>query len=155
MAQTGQLIPMAQWFRNSQHDGHSLHRQETPNSVGGWEVDVPDTSNSSYMEQQQMRLDIIATRPCQKNFHTSTNAESAEHLRQLNARTSWGGFHRITTRSSQKYLHEVRHHVRTPRRFHRDLVKSFSQGPVQDHEKASDGDLHKSFSQGFVKDLDP
>ena len=25
-----------------------LHRQETLNSVGGWEVNVPDTSDSSY-----------------------------------------------------------------------------------------------------------
>ena len=39
-------------------------------------------------------------------------------------------------------------HVRTPKGFHQDLSKSFSQGPVQDHAKASD-----SISLGSNKDL--
>ena len=66
--------------------------------------------------------------PSKKNGHTSTNAQ---HLQELNARTSWG-------------------------RFQQDLHKIFSQGPVQVMQGPLNGshqDLGNSSPQGTVKDL--
>jgi len=45
-------------------------------------------------------------------------------------------FNGISTRSSHKDLYQIIY-IRTPRGFHHDLFESFSQGPVQDHAKAS------------------
>ena len=123
-----------------------------PKHFGGQEANVPDTTNCSYgtvtgEQQDPLYISIqtssqdLHTRTSyknflwasQKNFHTSTNAD---HLQDLTARTSRGGF--------QQDLHKVfsqgpePDHVRTPRGFHQDLFKSFSQGPAQDHAKASD-----------------
>ena len=110
----------------------------------------------------------------QKDFHTSTNAE---HLQDLNARTSWGGFQE----DLQKIFSQrrARDHARTPRGFHKTSSKIFSQGPVQDHTEVPGSislgsvqdlltrtctrsctargfhhNLYKIFSQGTVKDLD-
>ena len=67
-------------------------------------------------------------------------------VQDLNARTSWGGFQQDLHKIFSQGL--VRDHVRTPRRFHNNLVKSFKHGPVQDHEKASD-----NMSLGSPQDL--
>ena len=67
-------------------------------------------------------------------------------FQDLNARTSWGGFQQDLHKIFSQGL--VRDHVRTPRRFHNNLVKSFKHGPVQDHEKASD-----NMSLGSPQDL--
>ena len=69
-----------------------------------------------------------------KNLHINTNADD---LQDLNARNSWGGcqpdLHKIFSQGPARD-----HAARTPIRFHRDLVKSFSRGLVQNHPKTSD-----------------
>ena len=54
-----------------------------------------------------------------KNFHASTNAK---HPQDLNARDSWGGFHKDLCKI-MRYLEVAPGHLRTSRSYHKDLCK--------------------------------
>ena len=107
---------------------NKLHRQETPNSMGGRKSMCQKHANGSY---GTVTDEVRHYGSCSKNSHTSTNAED---LQGLNARTCSGAF--------QQDLHKIfsqgpaPDHVMTPRGLHQGLFKSVSQGPVEDHAKA-------------------
>ena len=77
-------------------------------------------------------------RACQKKFHTSTKAKGLQDLTYMQGPLK-EDINRIPARSSHKDLFQI---------MHQDLFKSFSQGPAQDHAKASG-----SISQGSPQDL--
>ena len=132
---------------------------------GGWEVYVPDTSNSSYgtatnevrhyrnCSSKAFYVDLYIWRISQ-DLHTRTSCEHPRRnfiqapMQKIFKILMQGpleeDFNRISTRSFQK----VPDHVRTPRGFHQDLFKSVSQGPAQDHAKASE-----SISLGSLENL--
>ena len=119
-------------------------RQETPNSVGG-RKSMYQIQARLAMEQEQMRLDMIATaavgpsiwtyieRPTRssyknfiwaslKNFHTSTNAEE---LQDLNAGTFEEDLNEFKQDPHKIFPQgPARDHVRTPRGFQEGLSKS-------------------------------
>ena len=124
--------------------------------MGGWEVYVPDTSNSSYgtatnevrhyrhCSSKAFYVDLYIWRISQ-DLHTRTSCEHPRRnfiqapMQKIFKIFMQGpleeDFNRISARSFQK----VPDHVRTPRGFHQDLFKSVSKWRGQDHVKASVG----------------
>ena len=78
-----------------------------------------DLTHTRTLKDRQTRT-LKTTWPCKKflwesrqNFHTSTNAKqckavqiSAKHRQDLNARTSWGGFHQDLCKSFSRGIHK-------------------------------------------------
>ena len=120
------------------HRTQKLHRQETPNSVGGSKSMLPNARNSSRGTVTN-ELDIIST------------AAAGPHIDLC--RGSHKSFIQELPMSIPGEL-SYKHHCRASSRpeckdlLNQGLFKSFSQGPVQDHAKAPG-----SMSRGSPQDL--
>ena len=135
------------------------------------EVNVLETSNRRYRtgtnevrhyyrncSSRTFQVDLHSTQRSSQDLHTRTSyrhprrtfiqAPTHRIIKILMQGPPSGRIsteYRISTRSSQGPAPD---HVRTPKGFKQDIFKSFSQGPVQDHPKASG-----SISLGSPQDL--